>query len=75
MKELKQSKTAKCWGWDVSNRVFTSPFAPYGIKYNKVILSLPKWHSDMTGQEIYNLLEQIGANPYWVLVLKQKGGC
>ena len=70
MLELKQSKTAKCWGWDISNKLFSSPFAPYGIKYSKMILRLPTWHSDMTGQDIYDLLEKIGANPYWVLVKK-----
>jgi hypothetical protein len=24
-----------------------------------------RWHSDMTGEELHELLEELGANPYW----------
>lgn len=70
--DLLKSKDATFWSLDLANKRFHSIFAPYAIKFEVTnTISFDKlmetWHSDMTGKELYDLLDNYGFDPVWVV--------
>ena len=70
---LEEAKQATLWSlsFDYHNRsgYFDSPASELRIVFEAdKFLNNPeynRWHSDMSGKELYELLEEVGANPYW----------
>lgn len=70
---LEEAKQATLWSlsFDYSKRLgyFDSPNAKLRIVFeaDKFLNNqeYDRWHSDMTGEELHKLLEELGANPYW----------
>ena len=70
---MKQAMQASCWSADLLNKQFTSPKTGYRIGFygsvNRLVEMCNGWHSDMTGEELFNYLHSKGLKPYWI-----KGG-